>query len=977
MLREFFQMLLYQYRLVVALHGNVVLPNLKRLEAGLNVSSTVNTLSVGGKAAGDEHGSQLYSSSELWFKVQMLVQQLLDFYLDASNEASAANANAIGSNATGHLSNLLHGNLPNIFNSGPLFSMNKGNARGDAGGVIKDYSAFFPKRRQLVVGAMNAMNAMTKTTMNAMSSNPSGAANVSNGGGGPSENSADHGGGGFEKSDEASLVDSNSNEQHQHQHQQQQQQQHQQSTQQNWQQQQQNVTSVGVFRSQVRQLFKFERTAQAQSWNAFLNEQHQKQLLDSAEKKDDDDQHHGGHSQGHHHSEKSNRRRPPTIKRLFDSLKSIAPPSIDNLVIIYALLFRFGLEEPGEADLHLPPVTGATSGGQMSLNNIFLNNAALLKKRPKETDRLKHNVLYAYLISATEKFSLNIHEQLERMLESAKDSLNRGVTVLLPNPIEEKLAQDTIVAGGHKSTSHHIDGDGGGALKAFKEGLADCQSIFNTPLLESVVLIDVSLHELFALIQVMPDYSSEFLNYMCHVLTSFKEAAIETYTNIVTSNHYHAQSQQQQQQSQQLGAFNNNSTYDLRSASGGEAAAATTVPVNASSQYERKRIISANWARDEDICRLLKSLPNWLSLEENRKALLDPLNSKRLLEQQNESGHGFKFDTRAISFEESPEEIRLRNIRETEILAKNLSNKIPKTELLWQEGQLRAIAQMQESFEWLACRCDDLINSIIVAQQQVHTEDDEEAQFFRDSEVCLATIAQLMKDFTELSETCLLTLHLEVRVHCFYHLRELNYTFFNSSAPQLDAQMMAEARSIGPGGELYCDDLKILPLINDLRMMYDELTSAALKTCKMTYVFEGLGHLISTIFMNSVARVKRIKPVGIKRTCRAIFDIQRRLTAITKNRELALDYAREYFELLLMTPDELIASIIERGPQFLHSEYATAMTLLYQSELANSPAVNVLLGKVSPDEVTHMNNSEMAKHLKRLEDILSEMPVMI
>ena len=42
-------------------------------------------------------------------------------------------------------------------------------------------------------------------------------------------------------------------------------------------------------------------------------------------------------------------------------------------------------------------------------------------------------------------------------------------------------------------------------------------------------------------------------------------------------------------------------------------------------------------------------------------------------------------------FDESPEEIRLRNMRETEILTTNLNKVIPKHKLLWQDRQFEQL----------------------------------------------------------------------------------------------------------------------------------------------------------------------------------------------------------------------------------------------------------------------------------------------
>ncbi len=72
------------------------------------------------------------------------------------------------------------------------------------------------------------------------------------------------------------------------------------------------------------------------------------------------------------------------------------------------------------------------------------------------------------------------------------------------------------------------------------------------------------------------------------------------------------------------------------------------------------------WAKDEDISRFLKSLPNWRSLARHRGAAA------------------------ANQCEESLEDIEKRNTKETEILVSNLgSSDIPAHEILSDPGQLR------------------------------------------------------------------------------------------------------------------------------------------------------------------------------------------------------------------------------------------------------------------------------------------------
>jgi exocyst complex component 4 len=105
----------------------------------------------------------------------------------------------------------------------------------------------------------------------------------------------------------------------------------------------------------------------------------------------------------------------------------------------------------------------------------------------------------------------------------------------------------------------------------------------------------------------------------------------------------------------------------------------------------------------------------------------------------------------------------------------------------------------------------------------------------------------------------------------------------------------------------------------------------ALQPWKLRYIFEGVGHLVATILINCANTIKRINSNGVKKMCRNIFAIQQSLTSITMSREVALDYARQYFELFYHTPEEILTTIVEKGPQFQLNEYISAITLLHKS----------------------------------------------
>ena len=68
------------------------------------------------------------------------------------------------------------------------------------------------------------------------------------------------------------------------------------------------------------------------------------------------------------------------------------------------------------------------------------------------------------------------------------------------------------------------------------------------------------------------------------------------------------------------------------------------------------------------------------------------------------------------------------------------------------------------------------------------------------------------------------------------------------------------------------------------------------------YIFEGLGPLISNIVTSWPNHIRRLNENGIKKMCRNILSLQQQLTNITMTRELSLDRARQYYEMLYLTP---------------------------------------------------------------------------
>uniref|UniRef100_A0A8C1LSU7 Exocyst complex component Sec8 n=1 Tax=Cyprinus carpio TaxID=7962 RepID=A0A8C1LSU7_CYPCA len=346
------------------------------------------------------------------------------------------------------------------------------------------------------------------------------------------------------------------------------------------------------------------------------------------------------------------------------------------------------------------------------------------------------------------------------------------------------------------------------------------------PLLQSTVVVEKSIQDLMSLMQDLSAYSNQFLEMVCVKLKEYKEICNTAYRGVV--------------------------------------------------QCEEKLTISASWAKDEDISRLLQSLPNWASMTQPRQ-----IRQKR---------------------EEEEDFTRAAFAKESEVLTGNLGDKlIPQNEILRDVSDLKALQIMIQSFiESVSPGSDAQVNSENV----------------RSREQILQTLTDLSRSFQDIADRCLLVLHLEVRVHCFHYLIPL--------AKQGNYAIVANAASMDY-------DPLVVKLNKDISAI-EEVMGAALQQHKFQYIFEGLGHLISCILINGAQYFKRISESGIKKMCRNIFVLQQNLTNITMSREADLDFARQYYEMLYNTADELLNLVVDQGVRYTELEYINALSLLHRSQ---------------------------------------------
>ncbi|XP_055903773.1 exocyst complex component 4 [Eupeodes corollae] len=370
------------------------------------------------------------------------------------------------------------------------------------------------------------------------------------------------------------------------------------------------------------------------------------------------------------------------------------------------------------------------------------------------------------------------------------------------------------------------------------------------PLLQSTVMVERRISETKNLIQDLPCFSEDLLKMVCSLLKTYRETCQAAYRSIVQPD------------------------------------------------SEDKRIYSVAWLKDEDISRFLKTLPNWTDLKTSSNRAK---HTKKL--------HRGQFDP---SEEESPIQVQQRNVREAEMLTSNLGEGgITQQEILSDIGVLKELAIMQESMEWFSCRVSEFANELRRPIINGLNSAANECSSITIKEGTIKVLTNLALEFDELANTCLLVLHLEVRVQCFHYLR---------SKPTVKPDYATSK------DDVLEPDRQVQKLTKILTEM-DEAFSSTLHSRKTRYIFEGLAHLAAKILIQASNYLESIDQIIIQQMCRNSLALQQTLSNITASREVALDQAKNFYDLLCMEPDDILTSIIEKGAQFSEMQYLNALQL--------------------------------------------------
>ncbi|KAG8978596.1 hypothetical protein FRC05_009868 [Tulasnella sp. 425] len=167
----------------------------------------------------------------------------------------------------------------------------------------------------------------------------------------------------------------------------------------------------------------------------------------------------------------------------------------------------------------------------------------------------------------------------------------------------------------------------------------------------------------------------------------------------------------------------------------------------------------------------------------------------------------------------------------------------------------------------------------------------------------------ILKTYEQLAELVIHTIRIEIRCRIIHFLdlamRQGNY--------QLDHE---------PGEP----DPHVIDLNSDLAACED-CTTLSLPEREKRFIFEGLGTLMEHLLISNARHVRFANDLGIKKIFRNILALQQNLKTLSDLPEDAeFGRARRYWELFLLTPQQLLESV-KKKPQFSFEDYKSMLYL--------------------------------------------------
>lgn len=396
----------------------------------------------------------------------------------------------------------------------------------------------------------------------------------------------------------------------------------------------------------------------------------------------------------------------------------------------------------------------------------------------------------------------------------------------------------------------------------------------NKPILQNILHVYQSCHDLYNLIKDMGSYAIEFTRAMSSLIDKHIKYCNDLYLSIVS--------------------------------------------------FEDDYVFSSSWVQDETIKQFYKQLPAFSSAIKNKAspaAILSGAKNTNLGTLNNlaisTATTNLNSQNPAVlkaQVEVDQYEVDVFSNDRLDTLLNNLCDKeLQKVNIITNFNHIEMIAHLHESCDWLIIKLKQIFNSL---EQMAKNPTS------LNHSLSMEELNKLTKQLSELDRwrcDTLLLLYIETRVHCFYHLicfiKQENITSY--------------------AGDVDTDpDQSVLDMNRDLHRIYEHL-SRSLQEPKLNYVFDALGAMISTIFIRAVKNFKKISSHGIAKMCRNIFHVEQNLSAMRAKADPHLMRAHRFYELLSKKPEELLNHLIDHEAEFQPNDYVNVLNLIYRSQPGN------------------------------------------
>ena len=257
---------------------------------------------------------------------------------------------------------------------------------------------------------------------------------------------------------------------------------------------------------------------------------------------------------------------------------------------------------------------------------------------------------------------------------------------------------------------------------------------------------------------------------------------------------------------------------------------------------------------------------------------------------------------------------------------------IGKNELIFDAKVLREIALLQRSFEQVKkliftgrCSANASKNSMtrIVEDSgsknlNLHVYEDGKKTIFKLGSSFDAKFSIFTDLLEKLAQTCLYTLHCEIRTHSFYFLD----LAFREGSYKLE---MISSNCHEP-------DPYVLSWTSDIHNLSDSL-SDWFPISKYLFLFDGLSVLIDSILVNNFQYIKSVNREGLAKLTTNTTAVIQILTQILPPHQVSLPRSSEYYRLAQIPKDDLMPEIQACGAKFTFLQYRALLNLAYHEAL--------------------------------------------